>query len=198
MTRLIAVLGSSPGIGKSTECVRLRDRYLAEGLRVDHFEEKEIRTRQEYAPVWASYQKSGTVSAELFLSSTEAYVKWLVTEGYDVAITDALLPYLPSLFAFGMSEQAAADFLVSLRTVLEPVDFEILYLDGDPLWALRRAGEREGPDWLDWFVAKLAGYATKQPVHDLESAAAYLRAERDMTLKLLRNAGLRVDVRALG
>ncbi|GAB3436155.1 hypothetical protein [Flindersiella endophytica] len=198
MVRLIAVLGSSPGVGKSTECERLHRGFAAEGLRVDHFEEKEIRTRAAFAPVWESYQREGSVPPELFLSSTRAYVGWLLAEGYDVAIADALMPYLPSLFAFGMSEQAAAGFLASLRAVLEPVDFEILYLDGDPLTALRRAGDREGPGWLDRLVEKVAGYATKRPVHDLETLAAYLRAERALTLRLLRDAGLKVDVRALG
>lgn len=96
--------------------------------------------------------------------------------GVRAAVADALMPYLPSLFAFGMSEQSAAEFLA----------------------ALRHAGEREGAGWLDWFVAKVAGYATETAVHDLESAAAYLRAERDLTLRLLRDAGLTVSVRPIG
>ena len=43
-------------------------------------------------------------------------------------------------------------------------------------------------------MAKVAGYATKQPVRDLDGLAAYLRAERDVTLRLLRDADLTVTV----
>lgn len=49
MVRLIAVLGSSPGIGKSTECERLHRGFAAGGLKVDHFAEKDIRTWAEFA-----------------------------------------------------------------------------------------------------------------------------------------------------
>jgi len=52
----------------------------------------------------------------------------------------------------------------------------------------------EGGDWLAWFVAKVAGYAGQPDVRDLASAADYLRAERDLTLRLLREAGFPVRV----
>lgn len=194
VTRLIAIFGSSPGVGKSTECERLHRELVAEGLRVDRFAEEEIRTRASFAPVWSSFERAGVVPPELFLSCTEDYVKWLLTEGYDVAITDALIPYTPSLFGFGLGEAAVAEFLVALRGVLTPVDFELRYLDGDPEAALRRAAAREGGDWLAWFVAKVGGYAGQPDVRDLTSAADYLRAERDLTLRLLRDAGFPVRV----
>jgi hypothetical protein len=194
MTRLIAVFGSSPGVGKSTECERLHRELVAEGLRVDRFAEEEIRTRASFEPVWRSFEQAGAVPPELFLSCTEDYVKWLLTEGYDVAVTDALIPYTPSLFGFGLGEAAVAEFLVALREVLAPVDFELRYVDGDPEVALRRAASREGAGWLAWFVAKVAGYAGRPDVHDLASAADYLRVERDLTLRLLRDAGFPVRV----
>jgi hypothetical protein len=179
--RLIAVLGSSPGIGKSTLCVGLRATYEAAGLRVDHFAEEDILTAPEFAAVAAEFTGTGYVAMDTFLAATEAYVTR--AERADVAIADSQLPYLPSLLTFGHSRDELASFLAKLAEVVRPLDPVLVFLDGDPASALWRAVEREDAGWLDWFVAKLARYGA--PVHDPESAAAYVASQRDTILELL-------------
>ncbi|WP_342456920.1 hypothetical protein [Streptomyces sp. WZ-12] len=54
-----------------------------------------------------------------------------------------------------------------------------------PAAALRRAIDREGPAWEDWYLTKLANSPGTNAVHDLDSAAAHLRAETALTRRLL-------------
>lgn len=190
MTRLIALAGSSPGIGKSTACRALCRRLREAGLRVDHFEEDHIRSRPEFAGVAADFDQTGAVSPQVLLEATASYV----TAARDVIVTDALMPYIPSLLAFGQTQTAIASFLDRLDDVLAPLDPVLVYLDGDPDRALARASEREGPQWLDWFVAKLARYRVSPPVHDPPTAARYLRYERELTLRLLGTSRWRLAI----
>lgn len=182
MTVFVAVLGAAPGVGKSTLCAG-----LAEALPADHFrEEEEVLTRPAFATVAAEFQAGGPVRLETLLAATASFVASSSSHG--VVIADSLFPYVPSLLAWGYPISDIASFLESLSGLIEPV---VLYLDGDPLVTLPRAAAREGPDWLDWFVAKLAGYPGSG-VRDLPTAAAYLVRERDLTLRLL--AGWNVHV----
>lgn len=180
MVHLICVLGSAPGIGKSTLYHGLRSAFERDGLRVDHFLEEDILTAPEFATVAAEFGSTGVVAMATLLAATKAYAARI--EGFDVAIADSQLPYLPSLLAFGHSREEIAGFLSEVAEVVDPV---VVYLDGDPAKALRRAVEREDPAWLDWFVAKLARYEVTPAVHDAASAAAYLEAEREAILDLL-------------
>lgn len=178
-TVVVAVLGSTPGIGKSTLCAGLAAALADRGLSVDHFREEEILSRPAYASVAAEFRAGGVVRPETLLAATADYMAGMTA---DVAVTDALLPYLPSLLAWGHRPAQLAGFLTALARIVRPV---VLYLDGDPLVALPRAAAREpNPGWLDWYVGKLAA-ATGGTVHDLPTAAAHLRAERDLTLRLL-------------
>ena len=65
----------------------------------------------------------------------------------------------------------------------------LIYLDGSAGTALGRAAEREGPQWLDDYIGKLARYEVQPPVRDLASATAYLRRERAVTLAAARRMG---------
>jgi thymidylate kinase len=185
VTRLICVLGSAPGIGKSTLCERLRASFERQRLGVDHFAEEDILTAPEFAEVAGEFRSTGVVAMATLLAATKAYVKRV--ERFDVAIADSQLPYLPSLIAFGHSREELVSFLADLAEIVRPVDPVVVYLDGDPASALRRAAEREGDGWLDWFVAKLARYRVSPPVHDVRSASAYLAGERETILALLRD-----------
>ena len=194
MAALIAVAGAAPGVGKSTVCGRLC-RHLAEaGLRVDHFREEEILTRPEFAPVAAEFTTAGVVEPATLLTSMADYVATIEADGSDAAVTDALAPFVPSLVAWGHDEHTIGGFLDELATVLAPVRPVIVYLDGDPRRALRRAVEREQPGWLDWFVGKLAGHRVTPTVHDFDSACRYLDEERNTTLRLIAGRAWRVVV----
>lgn len=61
----------------------------------------------------------------------------------------------------------------------------MVYVQDDPATALQRAVDREGPDWENWYVAKLAASPGTRSVHDLPSAAAHLRDEAALTHRLL-------------
>lgn len=117
-------------------------------------------------------------------------------------MTDALLPFIPSLVAWGHSEDALVEVMDELARAVEPaVQVTVVYVHDDPGTALRRAVEREGDAWGDWYVAKLAGSPGTRAVHDLESAADHLRREEDLTRRLLARSPWRlltVDAGALG
>jgi thymidylate kinase len=172
------VLGTAPGIGKSTLCAALARWLPARGRSVDHFREEEILTRREFAAVATEFRAGGPVRLETLLAAVADFVS---SAEADVVIADSLVPFVPSLRAWGYPEETIARFLDDLAAVLTPV---VLYLDGDPLTALPRAAAREDPSWLHWFLDKLAHYPGSA-VHDLPSAAAYLSRERDLILRLL-------------
>ena len=184
-TGLIAVAGAAPGLGKSTVSAALRDWLAGRGLGVELFAEQDVLTRCEFARVAAEFRAGGVVDLKTVLAAVSDYVASIQQAAVDVAITDSLVPFVPSLLAWGHDELAASAFLHELAMLLMPVRPVIVYLDGDPRTALARAASREGPGWLDWFVRKLARYQVQPAVRDLETACAYLEAERDVTLRLI-------------
>jgi hypothetical protein len=194
MPRLVAVIGSSPGVGKSTTGTAIC-RWLGEsGLRVHHFEEQHILERAEFARAAEEFNRTGFVAPGVFLEASAAYLRTMGGGDWDVAVTDALFPFLPSLRAFGLDDDEIADFSRQLRVLLEPMDPVLVYLDGEPGWALARAMSREGPGWLEWFVDKVATYRQSAAVRDYPTAVAYLRQERDAILRMLDDSGWQVEL----
>lgn len=163
----------------------LRDWLAGRGLGVELFAEQDVLTRREFARVAAEFRAAGVVDLKTVLAAVSDYVASIHQAAVDIAITDSLVPFVPSLLAWGHDELAASAFLHELATLLMPVRPVIVYLDGDPRTALARAAGREGPGWLDCFVRKLARYQVQPAVRDVETACAYLEAERDATLRLI-------------
>ena len=187
MPVLIAIWGASPGIGKSTLCAGLARWLAAGGLRADHFREEEILTRPQYAAVAQEFRATGAVEPAALLAATSRYTESILARGIDVAVTDALVPFIPSLLAMGYGDQAISAFMASLDEILAPLRPIMIFLDGNAAAALPRAAAREGPDWLDWYISKLARYQVTPPVHDAASATQYLRRERQVTLNTVRH-----------
>jgi thymidylate kinase len=186
---LVAVWGASPGIGKSTLCTGL-SRWLADaGLGVDHFQEEEVLTRPQFATVAEEFQADGTIQLASLLTATASFVESVLAGGVDVVVADALVPYIPTLLAMGHSDQVISAFMAELTEILAPLLPVVVFLDGDAATALSRAAAREGPDWLDWYIGKLARYQVHPPVHDAASAADYLSRERAVTLSEIRCHG---------
>lgn len=186
MTVLITVWGASPGVGKSTLCAGL-SRWLADtGLRVDHFHEEEILTRSQFAAVAEEFKATGTVERGTLIAATAKFVDAVVASGDDVVIADALMPFVPTLLAMGHSEETIDAFMTDLTAVLAPVRLVLVFLDGNAEHALSRAAAREGEQWLDWYVQKLARYEVSPPVTDVASAVKYLARERAVTLGAVR------------
>jgi hypothetical protein len=104
---LISVIGSSPGVGKSTLCRAVPCRAVAEwlvgvgtGASVDHFEEADILTRSAFRPVAEEFGGGAdSVRPETLVQSTRAHIAESLAAGRDYLVTDALLPYIPFLVA---------------------------------------------------------------------------------------------------
>ncbi len=189
MTILVCVWSVAPGAGKSTLCRALSAALADAGLRVDHFKEEEILTRPEFASVAAEFRRTGTVTLPALLTSSARFCEAIRAGGADVVVADALVPYVPTLLALGLSDQAIAAFTAELAGTLSAVSPVLVYLDGSAGTALARAAEREGPQWLDAYISKLAHYQVRPAVSDLASAIGYLRHERAVTLAAARRMG---------
>ncbi|MFJ2173004.1 hypothetical protein ACIOHE_08870 [Streptomyces sp. NPDC087851] len=98
---LISVIGSSPGVGKSTLCRAVAEWLADTGASVDHFEEADILTRSSFRPVAEEFAGGAAagVRPETLVESTRAYVAESVATGRNYLVTDALLPFIPSLVA---------------------------------------------------------------------------------------------------
>ncbi|MEU8780711.1 hypothetical protein [Streptomyces sp. NPDC048637] len=185
-SHLIAVAGNSPGVGKSTLCHSLADWIRNTGATVDHFQEADILTRPAFRPVAEEFAAGAqSVRPETLITTTRAYVTESRAAGIDVLVTDALIPFVPSLVAWGHDEPAIARVLDEVSTAVEPTRVTVVYLEDDPATALRRAIDREGPDWENWYLTKLAASPGTRSVHDLPSAAAHVRHETALTHRLL-------------
>ncbi|MEU5839105.1 hypothetical protein ABZ820_36330 [Streptomyces diacarni] len=184
---MVSVIGSSPGVGKSTLCRAVAEWLAETGASVDHFEEADTLTRAAFRPVAEEFAGGeAAVRPETLIECTRAYVAEMDARGMDYAVTDALVPFIPSLVAWGHEERTLSRVTSELVRVLEPaVQVTVVYVHDDPTRALRRAVQREGEPWADWYVRKLAGSPGTRTVHDLPSAAAHLRFEADLTRRLL-------------
>ncbi|WP_326678733.1 hypothetical protein [Streptomyces sp. NBC_01237] len=186
---LISVIGSSPGVGKSTLCRAVADWLTGAGASVDHFEEADVLTRPAFRPVAEEFAGGAAGAAGVrpatLVACTRAYVEESLGSGKDHLVTDALLPFVPSLVAWGHDENTLIHVMAELTRAVEPAEVTVVYVHDDPDTALRRAVDREGAAWEDWYVARLAGSPGTRAVHDLASAAAHLRYEADLTRRLL-------------
>jgi hypothetical protein len=189
VTRLIAVFGASPGIGKTT----LTGRIAAEARRigrVDRFDEQHILSRRDFATVAAQFRASGVVDLDVLLDASARFVASAMN--YEIVVTDTLFPFVPSLLAWGHDDETIRSFLMQLRAILEPLRPVVVYLDGEPAEALPRAASRGGDVWLQTFLAKVTTYKTTPPIRDLAGTVAHLRHERDVTLGSVIDAGFTV------
>ncbi|KUL49360.1 hypothetical protein ADL22_08575 [Streptomyces sp. NRRL F-4489] len=182
----MSVIGNSPGVGKSTLCRSLATWLAESGATVEHFAEADILTHPAFRPVAEEFgDGTGTVRPDTLVAATRAYVTGARAAGTDFLVTDALLPFIPSLVAWGHDEPAIAAVLADLAAAVHPTQVTVVYVQDDPATALRRAIDREGPAWADWYVSKLAASPGTRTVHDLDSAAAHLRHETALTERLL-------------
>jgi hypothetical protein len=183
---LIAVVGSSPGVGKSTLCGALARWITASGAVVDHFKEADILSRAAFGAVAKEFAGgAGRVRPQTLVGAIRSYVDQARADGVDVLVTDALIPFIPSLVAWGHDEISIAQVVQDLEEAVQPTRITVVFLRDNPEVALRRAVEREGPQWADWYVDKFRRSPGTSSVSDLASAADHLRWESELTLRLL-------------
>ena len=187
MTRLFAVIGSSPGVGKSTVC-----RALAawRGPGAEHFAEEDILTHQAFRAVAEEFADgAGVVAPATLVACTRAYLAEAVAAKREYVIADALMPYIPSLVAWGHEEDSLVAVMDDLARAAEDVTVTVVYLHDDPETALRRAVAREADGWIDWYVEKLGRQPGTRTVRDFASAVEHLRDEAALTRRLLARTG---------
>ncbi len=184
---LVAVVGASPGIGKSRLCASLVDWLNDAGLAVDHFAEEHILDRPAFAAVATEFANTGRVSPTVLVDATARYLADTAAAGIAVVVMDSLIPFVPSLLAFGHTEHDIASIVDDLATRIAAIPTVTIFLDGDAATALPRAAAREGNDWLAWYTDKLARYGLlADPGPDLTAVCQYLSHERATTLQILR------------
>lgn len=192
-THLISVIGNSPGVGKSTLCRAVADWLTGAGASVDHFEEADVLTRPAFRPVAEEFAGGAAgVRPATLVACTRAYVAESLGAGKDHLVTDALLPFIPSLVAWGHDENTLVHVMDELTRAVEPAEVTVVYVHDDPETALRRAVDREGTAWENWYVTRLAGSPGTRAVHDLASAADHLRHEANLTRRLLARTSWRL------
>lgn len=146
-------------------------------------------TRPQFAAVAEHFEATGSIQPETLMEATAQFVESVLAGGDDVVVADAFVPFVPSLLAMRHDERAIDAFVSDLTEVLAPLCPIMVFLDGDAKTALSRAVGREGVQWLDWYVSKLAAYEVSPPVTDAASAVTYLRHERAVTLGAVRRKG---------
>lgn len=182
MTRpMVMVTGGAPGVGKSSLVG-----YLAE--RIDDasvFAEEEILTADEFAELIGIWRHGAVPSIEVLDRAATAHLDRCRTENASTFIQDALLPYLPSLYAWGYDDETIAGWFDQLARSAEGFLLVQLHLSGDPVQALGRAAVREGPDWIDQMLARALTWAGGEGVRDLTSLASLFRRWDGRSQRLL-------------
>jgi hypothetical protein len=186
---LILINGAAPGLGKSSLAKELVARMELIGWDVELFEEQDILEHADFAAVIQAWRSGGNVDSSTLLAATKAYLSSCWVQGADVHVQDSLLPFLPSLLAWGWSDYDIASFFSELGVSMR--DFQVLQvqLEGDAREGLQRASDREGAEWLDWFSEKVRGYADGGArADDLEDVIAYLESAKSRSHGLLTQA----------
>jgi len=104
---------------------------------VDRFREEEILSRPAFRGVASELRDGGRVAPAALLAATASYLACLDAGNVEVAVMDALLPFIPSLLAWGHDAAALA---------------------------ISRAVRREPPGWLAWLVERYAAVRCGGPV----------------------------------
>ena len=135
--QLVAVVGASPGIGKSLLCTSLATWLSGEGWAVDHFEEEHVLTRPAFAQLAADFTTTGTVGPDVFVDTTVRYLTDAEATNIDVVVMDSLLPFVPSLLAFGHSEDDIDTIVDGLAERIATIPTLVVFLDGDATLGLQ-------------------------------------------------------------
>lgn len=188
MTVIVAVIGG-PGSGKSTLCATVARHYTAAGKIVDHFEEEHILSRPAFSTVASEFADgAGTVNARTLIDAFGRYVN-SVDDQTDLVITDALIPFIPSLLASGHTEAELEQTIADLENAAADNPVIVVLMVADPALTLPRAIAREGDEWADHYVQKLSRWPGTSHVTSLASAIDQLRYEADLSRRLLTRSG---------
>jgi hypothetical protein len=170
---LVLVTGASPGLGKSSLAAGLVVRLQGENHHADLFREEEILSDCAFAPMMEEFRSTGEVPVDALLAAADVYLTSVRALPTGVLVLDALLPYLPSLLAWGYTNDEIAAFFGRLARSFAGFVVIELHLTGDVRSALSRAAEREGADWIDNHLAKAARFRSPRPISTIDDVVAY-------------------------
>lgn len=162
---IIAVDGVAPGVGKTTVMRHVVASLIGRGTDVMAFAEEDVLTHPALADVAHEFAAVGRVSPETLLDASAQYFRWFADAEEEVAVVDALFPFVASLLGWGRDEREIYAFTSRLRVLPGAESIRFVYLDADPRAALQRASAREANGWLEWLI----------------STSATLRAARSVT-----------------
>ena len=123
------------------------------------------------------------------VDASHRYVQTSLASDVDVFVHDMLFPFLPSLLAWGHSDEEIISFFTALAQCCEPVELVQVHVIGDAADSLPRATGREGRAWLESHISKVAMYAdTVEEVGDVDSLIRYYQSTEPRSLRLLAAA----------
>lgn len=167
----------------------LGDRLDAGGREVVVFLESMIGEREEFAEVMSSFRATGSATRAALLAATRRFADSYRAGPPAVVIQDMLLPYLPSLLAWGFSDTEIVELFGDVAAACSGIELIQVHLDGSPKLSLQRAVDREDSSWLSWMIAKVSRYAdAPTPLTDLPSLVDYFEGARQRTHRLLAEA----------
>jgi hypothetical protein len=176
-------------LGKSTLAERLACELSRRGCQVELFREADILDRAEFADVMRSFRAAGRASSHQLLTAAERYAETCRRGSASVFVQDMLFPYLPSLLAWGYTDDQISSFFGDLAARCQAVRMVQLHLEGEPASALTRAIDREDEGWIDRMIEKFNGYeGYGEPVVDSDSLTRYLEHAQRRTATLLKRA----------
>ena len=182
------ITGASPGLGKSTLARRLGESSHAADREVVVFLEAMIGDRVEFANVMATFRSTGAATRAELVEATRRFAD-TYRDRPVMVVQDMLLPYLPSLLAWGYADVEIVELFSEITAACAGVQLVQIHLDGAPARSLPRAIEREDASWLDWMIAKVSRYAdVTAPVTDLASLIEYFEHARRRTHTLVASA----------
>jgi hypothetical protein len=179
------VTGAVPGLGKTTLCRKLVNLLNAPSRLAVLFAEHDILVRREFSRVIEAWKTGDPVPTEVLLDAAERYVATCLADDAEVFVQDMLFPFLPSLLAWGYSDEAIRKFCGDLADRCHAVDLVQIHLIGDARPSLIRAGKREGDDWLEQLGVRVSAFPGQEATTDLDGLTHYYRSSARRTQRLL-------------
>ena len=186
---LIMVTGAGAGLGKSTLAAALHDSLAPNA---DLFLEEDMKTEPHFRDLWDEFIDTGRVRPATLIEAAARYLEAARRRGVRTLVLDSLFPYLPSLLAWGHSDEQIASFFGRLDAVFDGCDVIELHLVGDLRAGLQRAAGREGGDWLEWQIAKVAAFRGAGDIRTADDVVAHLSGSAERSRRLLERAPWRV------
>lgn len=186
------VTGSAPGLGKTSLAHWLVSHLENESRNVGLFEEADILDRSEFADLISIWCRNEVPNLDVVLDAASAYLDTCRASTAQVLVQDALFPFLASLLAWGYPDDRIMEFCGELAERASDFELVQVHLSDDPSVSIPRAAAREGPGWLETMVARASAWPAGASVKDLNSLAAYFRANDQRAHRILRSAPWRV------